>query len=215
MVFKEFMKVWRKDNLLQQAIDDMHRMLDLAERMYNAAMQEAFYQGGSDIDIKATDQAINRFERKIRKKVLEHLTINPKQDVTSSLCLTSIIIDIERIGDHCKNIIETAELKNDESVERYQKVIADFDQATKKAFGLTMAALKNGDAKLAKQVMENHGKMKRAVTKMIRDIVKDDISVKASTYYILLAKEVKKVHAHLSIVCSSVANPFPRIGFKS
>ena len=52
------------------------------------------------IDIYAMDKKINSFERDVRRKVMTHLAISGSQDLGSGLILTSVVIDIERIGDY-------------------------------------------------------------------------------------------------------------------
>ena len=109
MVFDKIIKIWKNENLLSQAYGDMETMFDLASKAYVSSIKVAFYKEKAEIDVRKTDKEINRFEKQIRKKVLEHLTINPKQDVTASLILTSVVGDLERIGDNAKNIVDLKE----------------------------------------------------------------------------------------------------------
>ncbi len=70
-------------------------------------------QGGEDNEdsgntVAKQDRTINKAERSVRKNVLKHLAVSGGDHAVSALVLTSIIIDIERIGDYSKNIIELA-----------------------------------------------------------------------------------------------------------
>jgi len=60
-------------------------------------------------DIRNQDIAVNKYEREVRRKVFNHLCVSGVEDLNSGLILISIIIDIERIGDYTKNMVELAE----------------------------------------------------------------------------------------------------------
>ena len=59
--------------------------------------------------IKLRDEEINQYHRDIRKKVVTHYSVS--KDVTninSGLVLINMVIDIERVGDYTKNILDLA-----------------------------------------------------------------------------------------------------------
>lgn len=57
-------------------------------------------------DLWATDKRINKLERRIRRRVITHLTMHGTGAISSDLVLMSIVKDAERIGDYCKNIFD-------------------------------------------------------------------------------------------------------------
>ena len=61
-----------------------------------------------EIDIHDRDIEVNKYTREVRRNVLSHLTVAGTDDLYSGLLLVSIIIDVERIGDYTKNIVEMA-----------------------------------------------------------------------------------------------------------
>jgi len=61
-------------------------------------------------DLWATDKRINQLERRIRRRVITHLTMHGTGALSSDLVLMSIVKDAERIGDYCKNIFDLAML---------------------------------------------------------------------------------------------------------
>ncbi|MFC1800695.1 phosphate uptake regulator PhoU [Nanoarchaeota archaeon] len=217
MVFKEIINTWKKESLLNQAYNDMEKMYALAHNVYVASIKVALYKEKPELEVRKEDQEINKYEKQIRKKVLEHLTLNPKQDVTASLILTSIIIDIERIGDYAKNAIELKEtyLKKFE-LDKYVKLLTGWDCEIKRFFALTKEALDNSDTEKAKQIMERYFVMSKEIDEAIMKLAKDKkMSVEKAVTIVLLARYLKRVGAHLYNIASSVANPFPKIGFKA
>ena len=98
--FKELIELWRSDNLLTQAVNDSHVMLESTYEMFKesvASLRES--DGGEiEIDIYEKDRMVNQYEQEVRRKVLKHLVITSGVNIIPGLILTSIVIDIERIG---------------------------------------------------------------------------------------------------------------------
>jgi phosphate uptake regulator len=109
-MFRQIFELFRKENLLQQAYDRSQDMLEADREMFLAAMRSLREHDDAkiDIDIYAKDQLINAYEREVRRKVLTHLAVTSSRSVQACLVLVSIVIDIERIGDLTKNIVELA-----------------------------------------------------------------------------------------------------------
>ena len=109
-MFRKILDLFHKDNLLNQALKDSYIMLDIDRKMFDESIHSLRKQDTAElkIDVIKKDLMINEYEREVRKKVLTHLSISGTKDITPGLVLTSIIIDIERIGDYTKNIVELA-----------------------------------------------------------------------------------------------------------
>ena len=109
-MFKQFFELFRKDNMLQQAYDRSLEMLEADREMFLAAASSLREHDDAriEIDIYAKDQLINAYEREVRRKVLTHLALTSSQSIAAGLALVSIVVDIERIGDLTKNIVDLA-----------------------------------------------------------------------------------------------------------
>ncbi len=105
-MFKEFIKIWKKQDLSTQMLEKYLKTLETDYEMYKEAVKCLRQCDDTDmqIDIYKTDKIINKSEREIRKNVLTHLLMFDKSEIPAGLILTSIVIDIERIGDYTKNI---------------------------------------------------------------------------------------------------------------
>ena len=108
--FKELIELWRTANSLTQALNDSHEMLERTGEMFEHSVKSLRQSDTADmhVDIRKMDEAINRYERRVRHKVLKHLAITGGTNMIPGLILTSIVIDIERIGDYTKNIKDLA-----------------------------------------------------------------------------------------------------------
>ena len=110
-VFKDLVNIWKSENNLSQAWNESNDMLHLSHEMFSDAV-EALRSGEKNKvlkSIKLRDEKINDYHREIRKKVVTYYSVS--KDVTnidSGLVLINIVVDIERIGDYSKNILDLA-----------------------------------------------------------------------------------------------------------
>ena len=56
------------------------------------------------------DDVVDDGERMVRRTILQHLTVNPQQDLVASLILVSMVQDAERIGDFARGMAELIDL---------------------------------------------------------------------------------------------------------
>ncbi|MEX2570431.1 MAG: PhoU domain-containing protein, partial [Gemmatimonadota bacterium] len=59
-------------------------------------------------EVRATDQAVNRLEREIRRELLVHTSVYGAFDTPAVLVHMSIVKDVERVGDYAKNLLDLA-----------------------------------------------------------------------------------------------------------
>ena len=109
-MFKQWLEIFKKDTLMDRAYKRSFMMLDLTREMFLKAKESLRFREDCEVDvnIKDKDQEINRYEREVRRNVFNHLVVGGTTKLPSALVLVSIIIDIERIGDYTKNIVELA-----------------------------------------------------------------------------------------------------------
>lgn len=62
-----------------------------------------------DVDIRATDERINRTEVELRSELVVHVSVQGTLEIGSVLGLILLIKKIERIGDQAKNVLDLAE----------------------------------------------------------------------------------------------------------
>ena len=76
-MFREILRLLRKDNLQVQALSECYEMVDLCHRMVMASVESLRNRDDAsvDIDIYAMDKKLNSFERDVRRKVMTHLSL--------------------------------------------------------------------------------------------------------------------------------------------
>jgi phosphate transport system protein len=220
-MFKTLIDLFRKENLITQTIAETSRMIQEDKLMFEEAVRSLRHSDTAELsfDIVAKDKMINKYEREVRRKVITHLTVvGNEQSLTAGLVLISIVIDVERIGDYTKNIVELAlahpqQLRGgmfEDNLRRVEEIIKKRFDAAEEAFG-------KSDEQLAKRLMREHRPISSECDRMINDIIAEkdkSLSTGDAVVLALYIRFVKRVSAHLTNIVSSVANPFPRIGFR-
>ena len=219
-MFKQIFELFKSDSLYEQALSECHEMLEIDREMFNESINALRASDSADIpiDIYAMDKKINSFERDVRRKVMTHLAISGSKDLGSGLILTSVVIDIERIGDYTKNIYDLA-------VNHPKKLIADsFDEKlstteanTKDYFNKTIDTFKAQDIDAARELMGNY---KEEISEVSQSIVENVISANdhnltasQAASIVLYSRYLKRIAAHSRNLISSIVNPFERIGY--
>jgi phosphate uptake regulator len=219
-MFKEFFDIFRKGDLLHQAFDRSHEMLREDREMFEAAIQSLRQQDDArlKIDIYAKDQLINAYQREVRRKVFTHLTIASGRDLRAGLALISVVVDIERIGDYTKNIVELA-LNHPTRLEcgPFEETVRRIETSVKTMMELLLEALPANDEAKAREVMSEHWWIARRCDEIVDALIQKDqpeLPGREAVTTALYIRYLKRTSAHLMDIASSLANPFDRIGFR-
>ncbi len=219
-MFKEFFELFRKDNMLQQAYDRSLQMLEADREMFLAASSSLREHDDAriELDIYAKDQLINAYEREVRRKVLTHLVLSSSRNIAAGLALVSIVIDIERIGDLTKNIVDLA-LNHPGKLTcgTLEQDIRKIETTVKTMFTLLIEALPEGDEDKGKEVMSEHWWIARRSDEILNILIKrsaPDLVCNEAVSTALYVRFLKRISAHLMNIASSIVNPFDRIGFR-
>ena len=219
--FKELIELWRTANSLTQALEESHVMLEETHKMFTASVRSLRQSDTADVDVDvhAMDLKINSYEQDVRRKVLKHLVITGGTNIIPGLILTSIVIDIERIGDYTKNIKDLATGHPARlTCGRYDDDITKIETGLDGIYAKVLPALKSSDARAARTLMESNWWMLKKCDEIVRDLIgSPDPSLNANdaAATAIYTRYLKRIAAHLMNIASSIFNPFERIGFRA
>jgi len=214
-MFRRLIEFWKTSDLLNVAYKKAEEMFSKSYEMFDYALRVLIEKAKEKEDIYQKDQELNALEIDIRRKILEHLSINPSQDINPSLTLISLVKDIERIGDYSKNVIELSHRYPEPLSGDYVERIREIEKKVKKGFELTCEALKEGEKEKGREVMESHASIARECESLMEKIIADtSLSSHLAIIYVLLVRYLKRISAHVKNVASSVVNPFPQLDYK-
>ena len=221
-LFKDVINLWKADDLLSQSWDESYKMLNLSHEIFQQAL--IYLRNGENIDtlktLKKRDKEINEYQRDVRRKVLTHYAVNQDtSDMADGLILINMVVDIERIGDYCKNILDLA-INHDQSIKSSEisEDLAMIEEEAKSRFEKTIQAIQAQDVEIAKSLMEGYKEqMTGKSDEIVNGILKDELhfgSEARTASIALYARYLKRIGAHLKNITTTLVNPFDAIGNK-
>ena len=221
-VFKDLVNIWKSEDSLSQAWASSNEMLTLSHVMFTDAI-DALRSGEKNKvikSIKQRDTDINEYHRDIRKKVVTYYSIS--KDVTnihSGLVLINMVVDIERVGDYTKNILDLAKHYPEKLIsENISDDLRVIERAVIGRFGDTIRAVEKMDEEIAKDLIKSYrNDLGKLSDNLVASSISGDLQIgeehKASSM-VLYARYLKRIGAHLKNITSVVVNPFESVGYK-
>lgn len=219
-MFKHIINVFRSDSLMDRAYNISFEMLDKNKAMFDEAKDvlRNTEHSGLSYDISDEDHIINKYQRDVRKDVFSHLAMAGTEELSSGLTLVSIVIDLERIGDFAKNIVEIAENYEPKlHGSSYENELVNIENAVEDVFTKTIIAFKESDEEVAKEIMKEYKWVPKTCDKMLASLIRGEdphLSPPSAVALAVYIRALKRIFAHLRNITTSVVNPFHRIGFK-
>ena len=221
-IFREIVNLWKSENLLSQAWDESYKMMMLSNEMFTQAIKY-LREGENDETIrmlKKRDVEINTFQRDVRRKVVTHYAISQDiDDLPNGLVLLNMVVDVERVGDYTKNILDLAlNHPNIIKSEEFSEDLYHVEQEVVSRFSKTLEAIHTQDADVARSMMLTY---KETLTSVSDDIVNGCISGEITlgdesktVSLALYARYLKRIGAHLKNITTVLINPFDAVGYK-
>ena len=221
-LFKDVINLWKADDLLSQSWDESYKMLNLSHEIFQQAL--IYLRNGENIDtlkaLKKRDKEINEYQRDVRRKVLTHYAVKQDtSDMADGLILINMVVDIERIGDYCKNILDLA-INHDQSIKSSEisEDLAMIEEEAKSRFEKTIQAIQAQDVEIAQSLMEGYKEqMTGKADEIVNGILKDELhfgSEARTASIALYTRYLKRIGAHLKNITTTLVNPFDAIGYK-
>ena len=209
-----FERIFGKDSgstLIKAAFDDISAMLRHSARMLDLAAEALLDNAPLEVDLDHMDDRVDEGERMVRRTVLEHLSLNPEQDLVASLVLVSLVQDAERVGDFARGLGELLPLAQQPREGPFRDELKEIVAAIRPLFGMTEEAFREDDEVLAHEVVAKHREVKSRLSAYTEKVAKSDLGADMAVVYSGAARILRRVGAHLSNICSSVIQPYDRM----
>lgn len=219
-MFKKWLEIFKKDTLLDRAFKRSYEMLDLTRTMFIKSRESLRQREDIQIDINIRDKdlEVNKYEREVRRDVFNHLAVRGTSTLSSGLALISIIIDIERIGDYTKNMVELAKTHPGKlSGGKFEDEIQKIGDDVTEQFKMTKHCLKYDDPEEGKAQLEKYFYINKACDRMVTGLVSEEdsnIAAGDAVALVLYIRWLKRINSHLRNITTGIVNPFDRIGFE-
>lgn len=207
-MFKNLLSFWKGKDFLSHVLDDFGNILDDAEGMFKSVCKKLIdnqEEPGLKEKIYKADRKINRLEKDIRKRIVEHLSFQPAVDVSACLLLMSVVKDAERLGDYCKNLFEVTQLL-DAPLDKvkFESLFSELDKELFSLFTETKEAFIKSDEDKACASWQREEKIVKKCDQILGQLAKSNFSANESVCFTLMARYFKRLAAHLTNIASSV-----------
>ena len=200
-----------QSTLLETAFRDVSTMLGQAARMLDHSLANLLDNRPLEVDLEDMDDVVDDGERMVRRTILEHLSVNPQQDLVASLILVSMVQDAERIGDFARGLAEVAELTAKPREGRWADDLRAVADRVRPMFEICERAFREDDPDEARRVIGTHAEVKPELIHYTSEIARSDLDADLAIVYSSAARILRRISAHLSNIASTVVQPYDRI----
>lgn len=197
--------------LLEAAFRDITTMIEQSARMLDHSLSVLFDHAELEVDLDRLDDVVDEGERMVRRRVLEHLTVNPTKDLVASLVLVSMVQDAERIGDFARGLAEVASLAKGPREGPFADDLRALAGRIRPLFETCEEAFREDDPDKARQVVAAHRQIKADLIRYTEGIADSDLSADMAIVYGSAARILRRISSHLSNISSTVVQPYDRI----
>ncbi len=219
-MIKEILSVFKSDSLMERAFERSFEMLETTHQMFKESKRVLRESDSADFtyNVNEEDIKINKLQREVRKDVFNHLAMSGNVELSSGMVLASIVIDLERIGDFTKNIVEIAQNHPQRlHAGDFENDLIQLERAVEDSFGRTIYCFKNSDEKAAFNLLKEYRWVNKKFDSKIDSMMRGEdttLTIGSAVSLAIYLRALKRIFSHIRNVASSVVNPFHRIGFK-
>ena len=216
-MFKNLLHFWKGKDFLSQVLEEFKNMLDDAQIMFQSVCRKLIdnqEEPGLKDKIYDIDKKVNNLQRDIRKRVVEHLSLQPSVDVPTCLLLMSVVKDAERLGDYAKNLFEITQLlEKPLNKEKYTDLFGRIEQEILELFEETKKAFIDSDETKAALSWNYKTKIAKRCDQIIKDLAESKLPVNEAVTFTLMARYFKRLTAHLTNIATSVILPLTDLDY--
>ncbi len=218
MGLMNIVSAWRAERLLSQTLDEFVQMVEDCHWMYQQAVRGVWEDDdteGIKKAIRARDIQVNKAERSIRKKIVEHLAMHPGVATNYCLVLMSVVKDAERLGDYAKNMIEVAEYHPTYQDQNPMVDALKGTQATIAGMFVDIGrSFRDSDAEMGAEIVKTMTAITEECDELLWRILETGgLCCAQAMCYGLLARHYKRFAAHLGNIATSLVMPIHKLDY--
>jgi len=216
-MFKNLLSFWKGKDFLVQVLEDFKSMLDDSETMFEAVCVQLLAgreEGSLKDKIYSIDKQVNNLQKEIRRRIVEHLSLQPSVDVNACLILMSVVKDAERLGDYSKNLYEVTQLLSEPiDCALYSEYFDEMDKKILALFQQTKKAFIDADEEQARSAWKHETNIAKGCDKIVERLAQSNLTVNQAVCFTLVARHFKRIVAHLVNIATSVVLPLSDLDY--
>lgn len=216
-MFKSLLGFGKGKDFLTEVLDEFTGMINDTQTIFVSSYGNLFNpirEPGLGDKIYEIDRRVNSTQKNIRKRIVEHLSLQPTVDTIACLLLMSLIKDAERVGDLAKNIYEVRGFLGKQlDKAAYTRFFGDIDTRILELFNMTRDAIVNSDEEKAGGTWEIMKDIKNRCEDILTTVSESDLPVKEAVLYALMTRYYKRIASHLTNIATSVIVPLDKLDY--
>ncbi len=217
-MLREMLSLFRSNDAIAEMGKNFSSMLELARELTLAAGRFFFEKPPTPderTDVFKRDIRINKLERDIRKQAIAHMALgSAHRDAPYCLLIVSLIKDVERIGDYCKNLSEIYDVgggplpddENEAELREIRAVVEDTFASVNHVFDAS-------DAETALDLIRRGREVNRRCDLLITRVAHSSHDAATTTALVLGARYYKRIQSHLLNILSGVVMPLHKLDY--
>lgn len=217
-MLRALLTIFRKDDPLRAMGEDFTRMLERSHELTVEAGSVYFDEQWNKervAQIAKRDVKINKLQRRIRKRVIAHLSVAGKAgDLPYCLLLMSLVKDVERIGDYAKELCEARELTSrplsgEEAVLQLRDIAFHVESILKAA----SEVFAESDQERAIELIREGRDLLDRCNELISAVAHGERATDQQTSLVLGIQYYNRIAGHVLNILSSVVVPLHRLDY--
>ena len=196
---------------MDEAFAEVSGMLQRSARMLDHSLEVLLDNTPVSMDLEELDDMVDEAERRVRRTILHHLAVNPKQDLVASLILVSMVQDAERIGDFARGLVELVKMARSPRSGPFAEELRGFADRLRPLFEMTERAFRKAHGTEARRMIKTHRALRNDLKAYRTRVAESDLSADMAVLYAGAAQIFRRVGAHMSNICSTVVQPYDEI----
>jgi phosphate transport system protein len=217
-MLQELLSLFRTESPLKALTENFSEMLTISHDNVKKAGSYYFAQTLTPEErsaLKKADIRVNKLQRKIRKQVIFHLSMESNtSDLPYCLLLTSLVKDVERIGDYAKEIADLIKLSDDVLPE--DPLLAEFKEirsGVETDFGGAIEVMSDTNRERAIELIECGKDTVERCEQLISKLAKTSYSSGITVSLTLGVRYYQRIAEHVLNLLSSVVMPLHKLDY--
>ncbi|HSR68771.1 MAG TPA: PhoU domain-containing protein [Acidobacteriota bacterium] len=200
-----------QSEFLDICFSELGEMVEQSAKMYDLALAALLDNQDLDKDLEEMDDVVDEKEAEVRRRIVEHLAINPAKDLVATLLLGNMVNDAERLGDYSRGLAELIPLARSPRQGPFAQRLKDLSSQLRPLFPRTIEAFKHDHPRQAQEVMADCRKMKSRFLDYTNEVASSDLSADMAVVYASASRMMRRTSSHLSNLASAVCLPYHQI----
>jgi len=215
-MWMELLQVFRAGDPMEKLASDFQTMLLTVKDMGGLVEPHIF---SMDLSLESSkkvydlDVQVNKLERKIRKRMVAHVSLG-RGNIPYCLLLMTLVKDVERIGDYLKNISEINRLGGGQIPESDLRTeLEDLVALAMVLLNETSEILREQNRERAIELIQEGRAAGKRCDKLLVQLAKSDFNAAQTSSMVLLTRFFKRLGGHYVNILSSIVMPLHKVDF--